>query len=265
MKQRIIAGNWKMNTLMHDAANLVDEIQHVVDSRSIPANVDIVLCPPFVWINDVVVRLTGNRGLHGSKEPSVIRCGAQDCHHEISGAFTGDVSARMLFDIGCRDVIVGHSERRQFHGETNELIGRKITAAIAAGLRPIVCIGESSEERSSGRTAEVISLQIDELVTHAGVAALDASVIAYEPLWAIGTGVAATTEQAQEVHAHIRSRLTQQGSPNTPIIYGGSVTAANAAAYFACPEIDGALVGGASLTSAAFLAIVDAACSAWNE
>jgi triosephosphate isomerase len=171
----------------------------------------------------------------------------------------------MLFDAGCRDVIVGHSERRQFHGETNDLIARKVTAALAAGLRPIICIGESSDERARGCTADVITTHIDELATCAGAAALDASVIAYEPLWAIGTGVAASTTQAQEVHALIKSRLTTHGSPNTPILYGGSVNASNAADYFGCPEIDGALVGGASLRCAEFLAIIDAACAAWSE
>jgi triosephosphate isomerase len=262
MKQRVVAGNWKMNTLMHEAWRLVEEIQQDVDARSIPSNIDIVVCPPFPWISDTVVRLSGNRG---AAEPSVIRCGAQDCHHEASGAFTGDVSASMLVDIGCRDVIVGHSERRQYHGETNELIARKITAALRAGLRPIVCIGESLDERALGRTAEVVSTQIDQLVAHAGADALSASVVAYEPLWAIGTGVAATTDQAQEVHALIRSRLSTHGAPDTPILYGGSVNATNAADYFACPEIDGALVGGASLSSTTFLAIISAACAAWAE
>jgi triosephosphate isomerase len=265
MKQRIVAGNWKMNTLMHEASRLVEEIQQDVDARVIPSHIDIVVCPPFPWISDTVVRLTGNHTVYGSREPSVIRCGAQDCHHEVSGAFTGDVSAPMLVDIGCRDVIVGHSERRQFHGETNELIARKIIAALRAGLRPIVCIGEASDERALGRTTEVVSAQIDELVAHASAEALNASVVAYEPLWAIGTGIAATTDQAQEVHALIRSRLTAHGAPDTPILYGGSVNATNAADYFACPEIDGALVGGAALSSTTFLAIINAACTAWSE
>jgi triosephosphate isomerase len=264
MKQRIIAGNWKMNTRRSEAMLLIESIRHGVDARHIPSSIDVVICPPFLWLVNAIESCIGYPAIHHSSQ-STVRCGAQDCHHEASGAFTGDVSAQMLADIGCADVIVGHSERRLYHGETNALIARKIHAAIAAGLRPIVCVGESAHDREHGATRAVITQQLDELVTGAGSAAMNSCVIAYEPLWAIGTGVAASPEQAQDVHALIRETLTAIGAATTPLLYGGSVTAQNAPSLFACRDIDGALIGGASLSAESFLTIIDAAVTAWAE
>lgn len=260
MKQRIVAGNWKMHTRRGEASDLVAGILHHVGQLTLPDSLDVVVCPPFVWIEQTVAALHGARSMCPS-----VHCGAQDCHEEISGAYTGDVSAQMIADIGCDYVIVGHSERRQYYGESNSRVARKLRAALAAGLRPIVCVGESADERTSGRTVDVVTQQINELVDGAGADALNASVIAYEPLWAIGTGVAASPEQAQEVHHTIRVRLTELSAPSTPILYGGSVNALNASAYFQCADIDGALVGGASLNADVFVSIVSAAVAAWNE
>lgn len=259
MKQRIVAGNWKMHTRRIEASELVEGVLQHVAQRELPTNLDIVVCPPFVWIDLAVAALRGMQGVRSS-----VHCGAQDCHEEISGAYTGDVSAQMIADSGCDYVIVGHSERRQYHGETNARVAHKIRAALEAHIRPIACVGESADERTAGRTVDVVTQQINDLVDGAGVDALNATVIAYEPLWAIGTGVAASPEQAQEVHHMIRSRLTALGAPSTPILYGGSVNASNAAAYFQCTDIDGALVGGASLNVQAFTSIIDAAISSWN-
>lgn len=264
MKQRIIAGNWKMNTRRSEALLLIESIRHGVEVREIPSCIDVVVCPPFLWIADAIETLTDNRDSH-QLLISTVRCGAQDCHHELSGAYTGDVSAQMLADIGCTDVIVGHSERRQHHGETNALIARKILAAQTAGLRPIVCVGESARDREQGATRSVVTQQLEELVAGAGAAAMNSCIVAYEPLWAIGTGVAATPEQAQEVHAFIREQLTAVGAAATPLLYGGSVTVQSASSLFACPDIDGALIGGASLSADSFLTIIDTAVSAWAE
>lgn len=264
MKQHIVAGNWKMHTNRSEASDLATGIRNGVAARRLPASMDIVVCPPFVWIEHVISSLNGGAGAPDARA-SRIACGAQDCHHESKGAYTGDISAPMIAELGCSYVIVGHSERRQYHGETNEHIAQKVLAALGAGLRPIVCVGETAEERTAGRTADVVGRQIDQITAGAGATAIGASVIAYEPLWAIGTGVAASPEQAQEVHAMIRSRLLQLGASTTPILYGGSVNASNAATFFACPDIDGALVGGASLSADSFMSIIDAACAAWPE
>ncbi len=260
MKQRIVAGNWKMHTRRAEALELVAGILQRVGTHPLPDNVDIVVCPPFPWIEQTVAALHGARSVCPS-----VHCGAQDCHEQMSGAYTGDVSAQMIADLGCDYVIVGHSERRQYHGDTNARVARKLSAALAVGVRPIACVGESADERTSGRTVDVVTQQINELVEGAGADALNASVIAYEPLWAIGTGVAASPEQAQEVHHTIRARLAVLGAPSTPILYGGSVNASNASAYFQCADIDGALVGGASLNAEAFVAIINAAAAAWNR
>ncbi len=264
MKQHVVAGNWKMNTSRTEAVDLVDAIRGGVSARSLPSSLDVVICPPFVWLEQTVGTLNSDRGTPMPGR-SPIACGAQDCHHEINGAFTGDVSAAMIADIGCSYVIVGHSERRQYHGETNAVVARKIAAAVNAGLRAIVCVGETAQERAEGSTVAVVTRQIDEIIDGAGAEAIRASVVAYEPLWAIGTGVAASPEQAQEVHAVIRARLSAHGTPATPILYGGSVNASNAVEYFACHDIDGALVGGASLSAGTFLSVIDAACTAWAD
>ena len=262
MKKRIIAGNWKMNTRRSEALLLLASICHGVDAREIPSSIDVVIFPPFLWIENAIAASTEHRASNRSLEFAV-RCGAQDCHHELSGAFTGDVSAQMLADIGCSDVIVGHSERRQYHGETNALIARKIVAALTVGLRPIVCVGESAHDRELGATRTVIAQQLEEITAVIGAQAMSSCIVAYEPRWAIGSGVAASPKQAQEVHAFIREQLTSAGVSAATLLYGGSVTPHNAPALFACPDIDGALIGGASLSADSFISIIDAAVTAW--
>ena len=219
------------------------------------SSADCVVCPPFVYLPAVGAALAG----------SAIELGAQDvCEQIESGAFTGEVSASMLREVGCRYVIVGHSERRAIYGESDELVARKFAAALAAGLVPILCVGESLQERESGATEAVVIRQLDAVINAVGVAALGRGVLAYEPVWAIGTGRTASPEQAQEVHACLRGRIaaidvTITGSMR--ILYGGSVKAGNAKDIFAMPDVDGGLIGGASLKAAEFAAIVAAAAA----
>lgn len=243
MTRRLVVGNWKMNLLCAGALELVDALaQHDAVSDSI---VDVVVCPPFTVLADV------GRRLHG------ISLGGQNCHVELKGAFTGEISAEMLADAGCTWVILGHSERRRDQHETDGEIGRKVLRAIECGLRPIVCIGEQLADRQQGHTTQVLQQQLDGIIESAGAGAVSAGVIAYEPVWAIGTGLAATAEQAQEVHAMIRGHLAQRGiERDVPLLYGGSVAESNAAELFGCPDIYGALVGGASLKPAEFARII---------
>lgn len=248
MKRRHVIGNWKMHGRPDEARDLVRGL-HAVAADAAPL-VTTVVCPPFPLL-PIVVAAAGGSALH---------VGAQDCHHQVSGAFTGDTSATLLADVGCRYVIVGHSERRRDHAETDALIAAKATAAVAAGLTPVICVGERRDERESGSTTDVITGQIGTILAEAGAGVVGQSLVAYEPVWAIGTGLAATPEQAQDVHATIRAML-MAAAADTVILYGGSVTAANAAELFACPDIDGALVGGASLTVETFANIVRA-CAA---
>lgn len=245
-----IAGNWKMNLLNAGSASLIAGLQKELAGIS---GVDVAVCPPNLYLVPVAAALQG----------SSIGVGAQNMHQEKEGAFTGEVSGPQLVDVGCRYVILGHSERRQFFGETDKGVNAKIFAAQAVGLIPIVCVGETLAERESGKTAEVISTQ-----TRGSLASLTADqaaklVIAYEPVWAIGTGKTATPEQAEEVHAQIRGLLTELFGEATAqkirIQYGGSVKADNAAELLRKPNIDGALVGGASLKADSFAAIVKAA------
>ncbi len=244
MKRRLVVGNWKMNLLEAGALELVDALeQHDAVSDD---TVDVVICPPFT-----VLPTLSRRGLRS------IQLGAQNCHVDSKGAYTGEISAEMLTDVGCSWVILGHSERRRDQHETDAEIGRKVQQAQHVGLRPIVCVGEQLADRNAGITAQVIQRQLDGVIESAGATAISAGVIAYEPVWAIGTGLAATAEQAQEVHAMIRGHLTQHGvSLGVPLLYGGSVTESNAAELFECRDIDGALVGGASLKPADFARIV---------
>ena len=247
MRSTLVVGNWKMNLLRSEALELVTALEGLDAVAS--DHVDVVICPPYTALSSLA-----DRGLHG------IKLGAQNCHVSERGAFTGEVSAEMLRDIRCTYVIIGHSERRRDHHETDAEIGRKAHHALQVGLIPIICVGEQLEDRQSGKTHEVLYRQIDEIVKTAGADVVSKSVIAYEPVWAIGTGLAATAEQAQDVHASIRARLKQHAVSGTvPILYGGSVTAANAAGLFACRDVDGALVGGASLKAQEFAQIVHAA------
>jgi len=249
MRRPLIAGNWKMHGSRAENAELIEALL-----LGLPAQtpVDIVVCPPFVYLWEVG-RLV---------KSSNIALGAQSVCAEQVGAFTGEASASMLKDVGCRYVIVGHSERRAIYKEDDALVARKFLAAQSHGLIPILCVGETLEERERGQTMQVVSRQLTAVLDLAGVAALRAAVIAYEPVWAIGTGKNATPEQAQEVHAHIRTAVAGRDAKiaaDVRILYGGSVKAANARELFAMPDVDGGLVGGASLKADEFLKICAAA------
>jgi triosephosphate isomerase len=247
-RRPLIAGNWKMHHGGASACTLAAEIA----KRTSPYDkVDVLVAPPFTALAAVAHELQSTR----------IAVAAQNCYFKESGAFTGEVCAPMLLESGAKWVIVGHSERRQIFGETDDSVAKKVAAALATGLRPIACVGETLAEREAGNTLSVVSRQIDAfaktLAEKPGV-----GVIAYEPVWAIGTGKVAGPEQAQEVHAAIRAqlaKLSQEFAEKTLILYGGSVKGSNAAGLLACADIDGALVGGASLDAADFAAIAAAA------
>lgn len=245
-----IAGNWKMNPTTREAA--VALAQRVKVGVGAETAVRVALCPPSVYLEAVDAAL----------EASPIGLGAQNMHAEREGAFTGEISAPMLLDAGCTHVILGHSERRHGMGETDEMVNRKLKAALAAGLIPIVCLGETLAEREADQTLSVIQHQIEGSLAGIGGDALAGIVLAYEPVWAIGTGKVATPEQAQDVHKAIRERLAIQHSlaiaERVVIQYGGSVKADNALSLLSCPDIDGALVGGASLKAEDFLGIIAA-------
>ena len=248
MRTKIVAGNWKMNKLPSEAAPLIEAIRkETADGR---CGVDVVVCVPFVDIPAAAKALEG----------SGIGLGAQNMHWKESGAYTGEVSAAMLKDLGVQYVILGHSERRQYFAETDETVNLKLKSALAAGLTPIVCVGETLEEREQGKMAEVIVRQVTE--DFAGCQdALEKIVIAYEPVWAIGTGKTATADQAQEVHALIRATLAKMNpaqAEKVRIQYGGSMKPENAADLMARPDIDGGLIGGAALKADSFAAIVAA-------
>ena len=248
MRKKLVAGNWKMHGSRSMATGLVDDMV-----ASLPSDIDVAVFPPLPYLSALIQQ-------HGS---SGLGFGGQDVsEHEGQGAYTGEVSAAMLADIGATWVIVGHSERRQYHGESDALVARKFAAARAGGLTPILCVGETLAEREAGQTQEVIGRQLGAAIELNGIASFDTAVIAYEPIWAIGTGRTASPEQAQEVHAFIRSQLTKEDvmiARLTRLLYGGSVKAANAAALFAQSDVDGGLVGGASLVASDFLGICAAA------
>lgn len=213
---------------------------------------EVVVCPPFVYLTGVLRAL----------RESTIRVGAQDVCAEAAGAYTGEVSAAMLRDVGCSSVIVGHSERRALYGESESLVARKFAAALGRELTPILCVGEQLADRESGRTEEVVARQLDAVVELCGIQSFGRAVVAYEPVWAIGTGRTASPAQAQEVHAFIRGRLAERDANiagSLRVLYGGSVKAANAAELFGQPDVDGGLIGGASLQAEEFAAIVAAA------
>lgn len=249
MRQPLVAGNWKMNGTRASAQALVEGIRdgvHEVKSAAV------AVCPPFVYLDLVRSLLDGTN----------IALGAQDVSKEDPGAFTGEIAAPMLKDMGCTYVIVGHSERRTLYGDTDTLVAEKFQRARAEGLTPIVCVGELLEEREAGNTEQVVARQLDAVIELAGVESLQDSVIAYEPVWAIGTGKTATPEQAQEVHAFIRNRIAERSADvaeQVRILYGGSVNAGNADNLFTRQDIDGGLIGGASLKVADFLTICRAA------
>jgi triosephosphate isomerase len=242
-----IAANWKMQKTIAEAAAFVDALL----PRIAATQHDVVLCPSYLALSEVVERSRG----------SAVRVAAQNMHEEGSGAFTGEVSAPMLEEVGVDAVVLGHSERRQYFGETDEALARKLPAALAAGLEPILCVGESEEARDAGQTEEVLERQLQADLAAVEPTELARVVVAYEPIWAIGTGRTATPEQAQEAIAFIRDVLRERGgeADAVRILYGGSVKPDNAAELMAQPDIDGALVGGASLDPDDFASIVEAA------
>jgi triosephosphate isomerase len=246
MRKKLIAGNWKMNT---DRAAAIKLARGVVGRAGMHAHVDLLVCPPFVNLFPVSEIVKG----------TPVALGAQNMYHEANGAFTGETSSAMLLDAGCKYVILGHSERRHILGETDAAVNKKTLAALAAGLVPIVCVGELLEEREAGKTSAVIRRQFDGSLANVSADQIEKVVIAYEPVWAIGTGKVATPDQAEEVHAELRQLLTtrynDKSSANVRILYGGSVKPSNAKDLLSQPNIDGALVGGASLNPDDFLGI----------
>ena len=245
MRRKLVAGNWKMYGTLAQNAALLDAVRSGMAAMT---SVDCAVCVPFPYLAQVQQKLSGSN----------VKWGAQDVHQLDKGAYTGEVSASMLHDFGCSYVIVGHSERRAIYGENSQLVAEKFMAAQQAGLIPILCVGESLQQRESGVTEKVVAEQLDALIQLGGVQALRSAVVAYEPVWAIGTGKTATSAQAQAVHAFIRQRVAAQDgqiASGLCILYGGSVKANNAAELFAMPDIDGGLIGGASLVAEEFLAI----------
>jgi triosephosphate isomerase (TIM) len=249
MRRPIVAGNWKLHGSRTDNARLVEDVMAQLPTK--PAG-QCIVCPPFVYLQEIARLLRG----------SSVELGAQDVCAEAHGAFTGEVSASMLKDVGCEYVIVGHSERRLIYRESDQLVARKFASALSKSLVPILCLGEQLAERDADRTKDVIARQLDAVLELTGIDVFAHAVIAYEPVWAIGTGRNATPEQAQDVHAFIRARLAARNgkiAADTRILYGGSVKAGNAAELFAMPDVDGGLIGGASLKADEFLAILAAA------
>jgi len=246
MRRRFVAANWKMNGSRARNRQLLDALKPPL--QSLGGRVDIAVCPSHLHLGETVAALAG----------SPVRSGAQDLFGLEDGAMTGEVSASMLVDCGAEFVIVGHSERRGRLGETDAAVAAKFAAAKAAGLVPILCVGETRAERDAGSTEAVVLRQLDAVTGEHGIEAMDGAVIAYEPVWAIGSGTAATPEQAQAVHALLRARLREQSgaiADGARILYGGSISAANARELFTQPDIDGGLVGGASLKAEEFTAI----------
>jgi triosephosphate isomerase len=249
MRRKLVAGNWKLNGSLAMTRELIGGIQAGMGEVG---GAEVAVCPPYVYLPLA----------HSLLEGSAIRLGAQDVCDQDSGAFTGEVSAPMLEEVGCHYVIVGHSERRSLYGDTDELVARKFEAAQRGGLVPILCVGELLEERERGVTEQVVGRQIDAVLDRVGAAAFANAVVAYEPVWAIGTGKTATPDQAEAVHAFIRERLRAHDTAvaeGLRILYGGSVKGGNAAELFAQPNIDGGLIGGASLDAEEFLTICRAA------
>ena len=252
MRQNLVAGNWKMNLTYPDGMALVEEMVRLAGEAAPVANApQVVICPSFPLLHGVgqLLPKSGNFYL-----------GAQNCHQKEGGAFTGEVSAIMLASVGCEYVILGHSERRQYFGEDDKLLSQKLKAALAAGLKPIFCVGESLDTREADETFDYITKQLTDGLFHLSNEEFAQVTVAYEPIWAIGTGRTATSAQAQEVHAFIREQIARaynaQVALDTTILYGGSANAQNAKELFAQPDVDGGLIGGASLKAVDFLAII---------
>lgn len=254
MRSYLIAGNWKMNLGPSAAGTLIRSVRQGLDGLNLE-RVTVLVCPPFVSIAEAVFEA----------EDSALLVGAQNVHEKAEGAYTGEISAPMLADCGVSHAIVGHSERRQYFGETDAVIGSKAQALLASGLTPIICVGETIDERRAGREQDVVRTQLQGCLAGIDAEAAQNVVIAYEPVWAIGTGETATPQQAQDMHAFIRAELaalySQPVATGMPILYGGSMKPDNAEELLACPDVDGGLIGGASLKADAFLNIVKTAVS----
>jgi triosephosphate isomerase len=249
MRQRIVAGNWKMNKLLADGLQLAADI--LVNLEKNPPNLTVILCPPYVHLADLAKMLKGC---------SYIKLGAQNCHIKDEGAYTGEVSVPMIASVGIDYVIAGHSERRQFFGETDQVVSQKVKAILTHGLHPIFCCGEPLDIRQQNKHFDFVQKQLNESILNLPPDELKSIVIAYEPIWAIGTGVNASPQQAQEMHGFIRGILKQKFgndiADTMPILYGGSVKPDNAGGLFSQPDVDGGLVGGASLVAGDFVKII---------
>jgi triosephosphate isomerase (TIM) len=249
MRQPLVAGNWKMNGSRESVFQLLNGIREGI---KFAPGIEVLVCPPYVYIPEAQGQL------HGSP----VSIGGQDLSLQEAGAFTGEISGPMLIDFGCSYVIVGHSERRSYHAESDELVAGKFAAALQSGLKPILCVGETLEQREQDATEEVVARQLGAVIESCGIAALGKGVIAYEPVWAIGTGMTATPEQAQQVHGFIRSLIAKHDpavADEIRILYGGSMKPSNAAELIGKPDIDGGLIGGASLNAEDFIDICRAA------
>jgi triosephosphate isomerase len=246
MRKQIVAGNWKMNTTPEQGVQLVKDILKNIGHTC--SSVDYIVCPPYTHLSEVVKATRG----------TAIQVGAQNCAEETKGAYTGEVSAEMIASLGVGYVILGHSERRQYYGETSATLNKRAAQVYANNMIPIYCVGETLEERETGRLWDVVKAQIEEVVFELSDEQFRKLIIAYEPVWAIGTGKVATADQAQEMHAFIRKTLAvkfKDAAAKTPILYGGSVKPENAAEIFAKEDVDGGLIGGASLKADDFLGI----------
>lgn len=250
MRKNIVAGNWKMNTTLTEGVELAKEVNEAL--KNVSPKCDVVICTPFTHLASVAAAIDSNK----------LGLGAENCADHLKGAYTGEVSAPMVASTGATYVILGHSERRQYYGETSEILKEKVNLALAENLTPIFCIGEVLEQRENGSYLDVVKSQIEDALFGLSAAEFSKLVLAYEPVWAIGTGKTATDDQAQEMHAHIRSVIAgkygKEIADNTSILYGGSCKPSNARALFAKPDVDGGLIGGASLDVESFMGIVTA-------
>ena len=250
MRKNIVAGNWKMNTTLPEGMKLADEVNAALADAK--PNCDVIICVPFTHLAPIAAVIDQNK----------LGLGAENCADHAKGAYTGEVSAEMVASTGATYVILGHSERRQYYGETSEILREKLALALANGLTPIFCIGEVLEERENGTYNDVVKKQIEDALFHLSAEDFSKIILAYEPVWAIGTGKTATADQAEDMHAHIRATITakygNEVAENTSILYGGSCKPSNAAELFAKPDVDGGLIGGASLKCADFMGIVNA-------
>jgi triosephosphate isomerase len=250
MRKNIVAGNWKMNKNLQEGVGLAEELQSALKAKNV--HCEVVICTPFIHLT----------AIHTIIDSKILKLGAQNCSDKVSGAYTGEVSAAMIASAGAKYVILGHSERRAYYGETNAGLKEKVKLALENRLKPIFCIGEVLDEREAGKQNEVVKTQIEESLFDLSADDFGQIVLAYEPVWAIGTGKTATSEQAQEMHAFIRQIIADKYGANlagdTSILYGGSANAGNAKELFSNPDVDGGLIGGASLKVESFLPIIEA-------